>query len=112
MQFSAAATDAERQPGNGLAVSARKARDRALADKQKGRARQVFEKSAEEAGFFEHGKNRLVMPVVVTGPGANPIDSSPIENVTKPIDKGGGTGGDGGDIPDIDPIIRGLLARL
>jgi hypothetical protein len=83
-----------------------------VSDKQKGRARQVFEKSAEEAGFFEHGKNRLVMPGVVTGPGANPIDSSPIENVTKPIDKGGGTGGGGGDIPDIDPIIRGLLARL
>jgi hypothetical protein len=31
-----------------------------VSEKQKERARQVFERSAEQAGFFEHGKNRLV----------------------------------------------------
>ena len=35
-----------------------------VAEKQKGRARQVFERSAEQAGFFEHGRNRLVKPGV------------------------------------------------
>jgi len=35
-----------------------------VAEKQKDRARQVFERSAEQGGFFEHGKNRLVMPAV------------------------------------------------
>ena len=35
-----------------------------VAEKQTGRARQVFERSAEQANFFEHGKNRLVMPAV------------------------------------------------
>ena len=33
-----------------------------VAEKQTGRARQVFERSAEQAGYHEHGKNRLVMP--------------------------------------------------
>src|SRR5258708_1324737 len=35
-----------------------------VSGKQKDRARQVFEKSAEQAGYFEHGKNRLVMPAI------------------------------------------------
>jgi hypothetical protein len=38
-----------------------------VSEKQKGRARQVFERAAEEAGFFEHGKNRLVTPGVAPG---------------------------------------------
>src|ERR1700730_12333983 len=33
-----------------------------VSDKQKGRARNVLEKSADQAGFFEHGRNRLIMP--------------------------------------------------
>ena len=82
-----------------------------VSDKQKGRARQVFEKSAEEAGFFEHGKNRLIMPGVVTGreqPGEQQREKP------KTDQKNGGVGGNGGDDkpPEIDPIIRGLLARL
>ena len=27
----------------------------------------MFERSAEQAGFFEHGKNKLVMPGVASG---------------------------------------------
>jgi len=38
-----------------------------VSEKQKGRARQVFERSAEQAGVFEHGKNKLVMPGVASG---------------------------------------------
>jgi hypothetical protein len=76
-----------------------------VSEKQKDRARLIFERSAEEAGFFEHGKQRLVMPGVTyqpDGPRAN-------EN-EKP---GSGNGGGGNGLPPgIDPIILGLLARL
>jgi hypothetical protein len=75
-----------------------------VSEKQKDRARQVFERSAEQAGFFEHGKNRLVKPGVQSRETSYP-----------PPDYGGGNGGDGGDgkfPPGVDPIISGLLARL
>lgn len=35
-----------------------------VAEKQKDKARQVFERSASQAGFFEAGKSKLVMPAV------------------------------------------------
>jgi hypothetical protein len=74
-----------------------------VAEKQKNRARQAFERSAQEAGYFEHGNNRLVRP------GVAPVDPTQAEETPK----GGGTGGGGsGQTPEIDPIIRGLLARL
>jgi hypothetical protein len=73
-----------------------------VAEKQKERARQVFERSAEQAGFFEHGKNRLVMPGIA--------HRDPQRE--KPDDNGGGGGGGGGEQPPIDPIIQGLLSRL
>ncbi len=73
-----------------------------VAEKQKARARQVLERSADQAGYFEHGKDRLVKP------GVAPLDRSQPE--VQP--KNGGDGGGGGNQTDIDPIIRGLLARL
>jgi hypothetical protein len=85
-----------------------------VSEKQKGRARQVFERSAEEAGFFEHGRNRLVMPGVA-------VREDKLHNEGKggrdsgDGDGGGGNGGGGGKgppPPPIDPIIQGLLARL
>ena len=78
--------------------------DLGVAEKQKDRARLVFERSAEQAGFFEHGRDRLVLPGVHAG-------SEP----AIPNDRLGGGGNDGGGRvppPDIDPIITGLLARL
>lgn len=35
-----------------------------VGDKQKERARQVFERSSEHAGYNEHGKNRLIYPAI------------------------------------------------
>jgi hypothetical protein len=65
----------------------------------KDRARRVFERSAEKAGFFEQGRNRLVMPGV-----ANREDV----REEKPSDKpGGGGGGEGRH-----PFIEGLLMEL
>jgi hypothetical protein len=78
-----------------------------VAEKQKDRARQVFERSADQAGFFEHGKNRLVMPAIAVKPGGSQKKDDDVRG-------GGGKGGSSGDggHPEIDPIIRGLLARL
>lgn len=38
--------------------------DMGVAFKQKDRARQVFQRSADQAGYFSHGRNRLVHPIV------------------------------------------------
>lgn len=74
-----------------------------VSDKIKDRARQTFERSAEQAGYFEHGKNRLVMPAVST---AREVP----EPVAEETRNGGNSGG--GPPSGVDPIIQGLLARL
>lgn len=74
-----------------------------VAEKQKSRARQVFERAAEQAGFFEQGKNRLVKPGIA---------ESENSDIGKK-DKGGTSGGgDGSDIGDLHPFIQGLLKTL
>jgi hypothetical protein len=77
-----------------------------VSEKQKGRARQVFERAAEEAGFFEHGKNRLVMPGVAPG--------TPAKNKEKDKNVEGhhhhhGSGNGGG--PQ-DTLIQALIEKL
>ena len=66
----------------------------------------MFERSAEEANFFEAGRDRLVMPGFISPP------SGKKEETPAP----GGWSGDGGrgnnNPPGVDPIIAGLLARL
>lgn len=76
-----------------------------VSEKQKDRARQVLERSAEIAGFFESGKNRLVLPAAIVGD---------VDHHHAGDEKGGrgGGGGDGGDEVNLDPIIMGLLKRL
>lgn len=74
-----------------------------VADKQKDRARQIFERSAEQAGFFEHGRNRLVMPAIKDGGRESTGGSS---------ETGNGGGGGGNEPPKIDTIIQGLIDRL
>jgi hypothetical protein len=75
-----------------------------VAEKQKDRARQAFEKSAEHAGFFEHGKNKLVPPGVIHSK-TNP----------PPAEEKGGVGNGGGvaaDAPTQDPLIAALIQKL
>lgn len=72
-----------------------------VSSKQKGRARQIFERSAQTAGFFEQGKNRLVRPGVAP---SDPAEKS--ENSREKV--GGGGGGEGRD----HPFIEGLLLKL
>lgn len=71
-----------------------------VAEKQKDRARQVLERSAQQAGFFEQGKDRLIRPGFA--PSAAPLPNQKTD---------GDRGGDG-DEPPLDPIIRGLIGRL
>lgn len=82
--------------------------------KQTDRARQAFERSAQYAGFFDSGKERLVKPRMDSPQGA-PIEAAPTPAPTPPASpepKRGGVGGGGYEPPDIDPIIRGLIDRL
>lgn len=76
-----------------------------VAPKQTARARQVFERSAEQAGYFEVGKDRLVRPTVRQGDVVDP------EAAPDDADKGKGGGGE----PPKDglhPFIQGLLKTL
>src|SRR5258708_22263964 len=79
---------------------------RGVAAKQTARARQVFERSADTAGFFEFGRDRLVMPGGLTG------ETTPKDVVEKPRD-GGGNGGGGGNIGlNLDPLLIELLKKI
>src|SRR5205807_238723 len=71
------------------------------------RARQVFQKSAQQAGFLAYGTDRLVLPA--TGGTPLPAPTTPPLGDPKPHDrhKGGGDGGGGRH-----PFIEGLLKEL
>lgn len=81
-----------------------------VSEKQKARARQVFEGSAEQTGFREHGADRLVMPAVVV--------TLPSQGDTEKNGNGGGGGSGGGDSEDdleklgLDPLILALLRKI
>ncbi|WP_119300889.1 hypothetical protein [Dongia deserti] len=72
-----------------------------VAPKQTDRARQAFERSAEAAGFFEMGRDRLIMP--------SGIGEAPRSERDDAGSKNGG-GDDGGDKPD--PLIGALIQKL
>lgn len=77
-----------------------------VAEKTKDRARQIFERSAEQAGFFAHGKNRLVMPAVAVRGEQAPHDE-------KREDANGGNGGGGGESGlALDPLLIALLKKV
>lgn len=72
-----------------------------VAEKQKARARQVFEGSAQQTGFREAAPNRLVMPAVV-------IREKPPETVKR---KNGGDDGGSSDL-HLDPLLMALLHKI
>lgn len=77
-----------------------------VAEKQKDRARQVLMGSAEQTGYQEQGKNKLVAPaVVVPPPGQSPLD----QNQNK--GKNGG-GADDSDALDLDALLMALLRKI
>lgn len=80
-----------------------------VSEKQKARARQVFESSAQQTGFREQGPNRLVMPAVVVT--ANPEPSAGDTGSGGGGGKGGGNNG-GEDELDLDPLLLALLKKI
>jgi hypothetical protein len=82
-----------------------------VAEKQTSRARTVFERSAEQAGYFEHGKNRLVMPGVASN---NTDMSAPPPPPPSDDEEPERKKNKGGEPPEMDlhPFIQGLLKTL
>ena len=76
-----------------------------VAAKQKERARQAFQRSAKQAGFFDFGSERLVKP-----PTGKPfLQTPPSDPKSNPP---GLRKADGGEQHAYDPLIEGLLKRL
>jgi len=72
-----------------------------VSEKQKARARQVFEGSAQQTGFREAAPNRLVMPAVILR------DKQPVDERRK----NGGDDGGSGDL-HLDPLLMALLRKI
>jgi hypothetical protein len=76
-----------------------------VAPKQKDKARQVFQRSATQSGFFAFGNNRLVPPTIKASgeaePPKNDADNDGDEEDEKDETK-----------KKLDPFIQGLLAQL
>lgn len=81
-----------------------------VAPKQVGKARQAFQRSARQAGFFAHGHNRLVLPPTVSAPSTPEAPSAVKQDERIP----GGDAGDGAWRPsdDTNLLLRGLFQVL
>lgn len=77
-----------------------------VASKVRERARQVFQRSAQEAGFFQFGKERLVMPAIKAN--AAPV-VTPTQEPQEPERK---KKGKDTDEDEYHPFIQGLLKKL
>jgi hypothetical protein len=84
-------------PGTNVALEADLV-DLGVAEKQKDRARQVFQRSAEQAGFFAQGRNRLVRPAIRQTDNERPTRT----------DESGNGGGGGGDHPMVRLLVNSL----
>jgi len=74
--------------------------------KQKATARQVFQRSATEAGFFAYGPSRLVLPAIKAS-AATPAVAPALEPEPDKKKKGKDE-----DEDDLHPFIKGLLRKL
>jgi hypothetical protein len=89
-----------------------------VAPKQKDKARQAFQRSATQSGFFAYGTNRLIMPTV-KGSAAETAIPNAQDSGNKNEQSGGnqngagnGLGGGGDEPPHKNPFIQGLLSKL
>jgi len=79
-----------------------------VAQKQKDKARQVFQRSAKQAGFFEYGTDRLVMPSIrasAAAPAVTPTEPPADDDTKKKKAKDE-------DGEELHPFIQGLLKKL
>ena len=86
-----------------------------VSSKQTDKARQAFERSARQAGYFEHGDDRIVRPrAELPTDASRKVDDGGAENRKDdpPADKRRPVGGGGGDSDEYHPLIRGLLITL
>lgn len=77
-----------------------------VAQKQKDKARQVFQRSAKQAGFLEYGPDRLVMPSIKASAATSAlpqIEEPEPEKKKKSKDE---------DEDELHPFIKGLLKKL
>jgi hypothetical protein len=81
-----------------------------VAAKQRERARQILQRSAQEAGFFQFGTDRLVLPAIKAAPASAAIPNADSE--VPPPEKKKKSGGDDGGDDDLHPFIKGLLRKL
>ncbi|HKV05261.1 MAG TPA: hypothetical protein VJO53_09170 [Candidatus Acidoferrales bacterium] len=79
-----------------------------VAPKQKDRARQTFQRSAKEAGFFDFGTDRLVLPAIQRGIEKKPTDQS--KSGPERIEEAGRNLREPGSA--YHPFIQGLLQSL
>jgi hypothetical protein len=80
-----------------------------VAEKMKDRARRTLERSAEQAGFMEQGRNRLVRPGVAVRDELPVAEREEPPRDEPPAKNGGrGTGGFG----EHDALIVGLFRKL
>jgi hypothetical protein len=73
-----------------------------VAAKQADKARQVFQRSAGDAGFFKQGSNKLVKPAIAAAPDE--------DRTLREEQNGSGNGG--GGTPPMHPFIEGLVKTL
>ncbi|MPZ50448.1 MAG: hypothetical protein GEU75_14300 [Dehalococcoidia bacterium] len=79
-----------------------------VAAKQKDKARQVLQRSADQAGFFYQGRDRLVLPAIANRPLETPGQTPP----APPPDPKGKDDGSGGGGPIYPTLIKGMLEKL
>jgi hypothetical protein len=93
----------------------RMAEQAGVAPKQKDKARQVFMRSAKQAGFFEISSERLATPPGLNGGGRDQtgVDQGASQPDSRARDQGGGGGaGNGGGGAGKHPFVLGLLQKL
>jgi len=85
-----------------------------VAPKQKSNARQVFQRSAMQAGYFAYGQNRLVPPSFKNAGAPASAEITPPAITTKPPENSAGKngGGDDGDGGKRHKLIDGLIQKL
>jgi hypothetical protein len=84
-----------------------------VSEKQKDRARQIFQRSAQEAGFFQFGNDRLVQPAIkasTAAPAAAGLEETEEPEETEAPEKRKKSRDSGGD--EHHPFIQGLLRKL
>ena len=85
----------------------REFRELGVAEKQTNKARWAFERSAQSAGYFNQGRDRLVRPGFAGTERQSTPEASPAEPSTAP-EVGSGDGGNG----TRHPFVQGLLQTL